>query len=82
MSLDQGNRRPMNTIVELSPEQAQISPEEIDFSRDSGGVSLSPLAQGTLTNVFSTIVAMSKKSKMNSVNFHPESETKDAEKSR
>lgn len=46
MSLDQGNRRTMNTIVELSPEQAQTSPEEIDFSRDSGGVSLSPLAQG------------------------------------
>lgn len=51
MSLDQGNRRAMNTIVELSPEQAQTSPEEIDFSRDSGGVSLSPLAQGKKTFV-------------------------------
>ena len=46
MSLDYGSRRPMNTIMELSPEQAQTSPEELDFSRDSTGLSLSPLAQG------------------------------------
>lgn len=50
MSLDQGNRRTMNTIVELSPDQAQLSPDDIDFSRDSGGVSLSPLAQGKTTS--------------------------------
>ena len=47
MSTDKGARRPMNTIVELSPDQAQISPDELDFSRGSTGASLSPLAQGS-----------------------------------
>jgi hypothetical protein len=46
MSIDAGMRRPMNTIVELSPEQAQTSAGELDFSREQSRMSLSSLAQG------------------------------------
>jgi len=36
----------MNTIVEPSPEQAQVSIDDLDFSRDGTKTSLAPLAQG------------------------------------
>ena len=50
-SIDDGVRRPMSTIVELSPDQAHPSSEELDFARDMPRLSLTPLAQGkTLTN--------------------------------
>jgi hypothetical protein len=91
MSLDAGMRRPMNTIVELSPEQAQTPTDELHFSREQSRMSLSSLAQGksryiyiyerfyfdlgTLTNVFSTIVAMTKKAKAN-VTFQNEEQSK------
>ena len=46
MSIESNLRRPMNTIVELSPEQTHTSIEDLDFSRDETRTSLSPLAQG------------------------------------
>ena len=87
MSMDAGVRRPMSTIVELSPDQALTSVENLHFARDLPRPSLTPLAQGehafpsspfglrsrtpgTLTNVFSTVVAMSKKSRPNVVISH------------
>jgi hypothetical protein len=39
-------RRPMSAIVELSPEQAKMSVEDLDLNRDEARTSLSPLAQG------------------------------------
>lgn len=48
MSIDAGRSRiPMNTIVELSPEQAQASTEDLHFGRDLPRMSLTPLAQST-----------------------------------
>lgn len=50
-SIDCGVRRPMSTIVELSPDQAHASSEELGFVRDLPRLSLTPLAQGkTSTN--------------------------------
>ena len=46
VSMDAGMRRPMNTIVELSPEQAQTPADELDFGREQSRMSLSSLAQG------------------------------------
>jgi hypothetical protein len=67
MSIDAGVRRPMGTIVELTPDQAHTSADDLHFGRGSARISLTPLAQGTLTSVFSTIVAMSKKTKPTTV---------------
>ena len=48
MSVDAGNtRRPMSTIVELSPDQAKTSTEDLDFRRDLPRMSLTPLAHGS-----------------------------------
>ena len=86
-SIDVGVLRPMSTIVELSPDQAQMSSEDFGFLREGPRLSLTPLAQGktctngrhesiavmdyplqgTLTSVFSSIIAMSKKNKANIV---------------
>ncbi|CAF3402574.1 unnamed protein product [Rotaria sp. Silwood1] len=74
MSLDGGRRRPISTIVELSPDQANTSSEDLQFGQEVPRMSLTPLAQGTLTNVFSTIVAMSKRAKTNIVTFQEEEE--------
>jgi hypothetical protein len=46
MSNEAGVRRPMSTIVELSPDQTRMSIEDLDLSRDETRTSLSPLAQG------------------------------------
>ena len=46
MSIDGSTRRPMSTIVELSPDQANTSTEELDFDRELTKMSLTPLAQG------------------------------------
>ena len=47
MSVDAGtSRRPMSTIVELSPEQAQTSTEDLHFGKEIPRVSLTPLAHG------------------------------------
>jgi len=47
MSIDAGRSRlPMNTIVELSPEQAQTSTEDLPR------MSLTPLAQGNYISFF------------------------------
>ncbi|CAF4604738.1 unnamed protein product [Rotaria sp. Silwood1] len=74
MSLDGGRRRPISTTVELSPDQANTSSEDLQFSQKASRMSLTPLAYGTLTNVFSTIVAMSKRAKTNIVTFQEEEE--------
>lgn len=47
MSVDAGtSRRSMSTIVELSPEQAQTSSEDLHFGKEIPRVSLTPLAHG------------------------------------
>ncbi|CAF4748241.1 unnamed protein product, partial [Rotaria sp. Silwood2] len=74
MSVDCGRRRPINTIVELSPDQENTSSEDLQLSQETPRMLLTPLAQGTLTNVFSTIVAMSKRTKTNVVTFQEEEE--------
>jgi hypothetical protein len=43
---DSNQRRMMSTIVELSPEQGQISNADLDFDQEDQRTSLSPLAQG------------------------------------
>jgi hypothetical protein len=45
MSIDSNQRRPMSTIVELSPDQAQTSTEDSNFRRELPRMSLTPLAQ-------------------------------------
>lgn len=70
MSIEAGMRRPMTTIVELSPEQALTSADELNFTRDDNRTSLSPLAQGTLSNVLSTFVAISRKTGTTTVNIN------------
>ena len=40
-------RGAMSTILELSPEQAQMSPEELDFGRSEARVSAAPATTGT-----------------------------------
>ncbi|CAF3677107.1 unnamed protein product [Rotaria sordida] len=80
MSIDGGRRRrPISTIVELSPDQANTSSEDLEFSQETSRVSLGPLAHGTLTSVFSTIVAMSKRTKTNVVTFQEEEEEQEQE---
>jgi hypothetical protein len=39
-------RGAMSTILELSPEQAQMSPEELDFGRSEARVSAAPATTG------------------------------------
>ncbi|CAF4712719.1 unnamed protein product, partial [Rotaria sp. Silwood2] len=80
MSVDCGRRRPINTIVELSPDQENTSSEDLQLSQETPRMLLTPLAQGTLTNVFSTIVAMSKRTKTNVVTFQEEEEEHEKEK--
>ncbi|CAF1529536.1 unnamed protein product, partial [Adineta steineri] len=88
MSIDSTTRRPISTIVELSPDQAYTSGETKLLECEQRRMSLTPLVQGTLTNVFSTIVAMSKKTKLNTVTVpeenedeeHEDAEKEDAEK--
>lgn len=48
MSVDITSRRPMSTIVELSPEQAQTSTEDLNFGRDLPRLSLTPLAHSKM----------------------------------
>lgn len=49
MSIDAGaTHRPMSTIVELSPEQAQTSSEDLNFGRELPRMSLTPLAHGKI----------------------------------
>ncbi len=48
MSMDtSATRRPMSTIVELSPDQAQAS-EDLNFRRELPRMSLTPLAHGNI----------------------------------
>jgi len=46
MSIDTNVRRPMSTIIELSPNQAHTSSEDLHFGRDLARMSLTPLAHG------------------------------------
>ncbi len=49
MSIDAGAaRRPISTIVELSPDQAQTSTEDLHFGRELHRMSLTPLAHGKI----------------------------------
>jgi hypothetical protein len=49
MSVDTGAaRRPMSTIVELSPDQAKSSPEDLHFRRELPRMSLTPLAHSKI----------------------------------
>ena len=41
-------RGAMSTILELSPEQAQMSPEELDFGRSEARVSAAPATTGNV----------------------------------
>lgn len=60
----------MGTIVELSPDPANTTSDDLSlFNHDTPRLSLTPLAHGTITSVFSTIVAMSKKNKTNIINI-------------
>ncbi|CAF3421185.1 unnamed protein product [Rotaria socialis] len=68
MSAAADKRRSISTIVELSPDQAYTSSEDLDYSREKSRRSLKPLVEGTLSSVFSTIVAMSKRMKTNVAN--------------
>lgn len=53
MSVDAGtSRRPMSTIVELSPEQAQTSSEDLHFGKEIPRVSLTPLAHGNTRGIY------------------------------
>jgi hypothetical protein len=47
MSIDMGARRPMGTIVELSPDQAHSSSEDLHVSRELPRMSLTPLVHGS-----------------------------------
>ncbi|CAF1395631.1 unnamed protein product [Rotaria magnacalcarata] len=76
MSIDGVIRRPISTIVELSPDQAHPSAEELGYTKEQPRMSLIPLAHGTLTSVFSTIVAMPKRAKTNVVNMQDSVEEK------
>ncbi|CAF2160816.1 unnamed protein product [Rotaria magnacalcarata] len=66
-----GTRRAMSTIVELSPEQALTSPEELDFGRKETVTLLTPLSQGALTNACAAIVSMSKTTQLTTTDFQP-----------
>ena len=49
MSMDSSAiRRPMSTIVELSPDQAKTSSEDLNFRREIPRMSLTPLAHGKI----------------------------------
>lgn len=49
MSMDASAiRRPMNTIVELSPDQTQASSEDLNFRRELPRMSLTPLAHSKI----------------------------------
>ncbi|CAF2881597.1 unnamed protein product [Rotaria sp. Silwood2] len=47
MSVDCDRRRPISTIVELSPDQGNTSSDDLHFSQETPTMSLTPLAQGT-----------------------------------
>ncbi|CAF2952776.1 unnamed protein product [Rotaria sp. Silwood2] len=47
MSVDCDRRRPITTIVELSPDQGNTSSEDLHFSQETPTMSLTLLAQGT-----------------------------------
>ncbi|CAF4052349.1 unnamed protein product [Rotaria magnacalcarata] len=68
MSVDDNKRRHISTIAELSPDQAYTSSEDLEYSREKSRISLKPLVEGTLSSVFSTIAAMSKRVKTNVAN--------------
>ncbi|CAF2147989.1 unnamed protein product [Rotaria magnacalcarata] len=74
MSMDHGAQRSKTSIVELSPDQAHTSAEDLSTVREPSRMSLAPLVYGTLTNMFSTIVAMSKKTKSNVLTVDEEEE--------
>lgn len=46
MSIDGGKRRPVNTIVELSPDHAHTSSEDLEYHHEPPRLSLTPLAHG------------------------------------
>ncbi|UJR27175.1 hypothetical protein I4U23_008471 [Adineta vaga] len=74
ISADANSRRSMNTIVELSPNQTQGSDDEIQFDKEIRRLSLTSSAQGSATNVCSTVVAVSKRSKLHTMKLPEEEE--------
>jgi len=42
--MDPGARRSMSTIVELTPDQAEMTSENVNFGRELPRLSLTPLA--------------------------------------
>ncbi|CAF3400709.1 unnamed protein product [Rotaria socialis] len=75
-SIDDVTRRRISTIVELSPDQAHPSAEELDYSKKQPRMSLTPLTRGTLTRVLSTIAEMPKTAKTNVLNMQDSVEEK------
>ena len=59
LSIDKGVKKPMNTIVELSPDQAQISLEDLGLVEERPTQSLSPLIQGSNRSALSITCSFS-----------------------
>ena len=51
-------RGAMSTILELSPEQAQMSPEELDFGRSEARVSAVPATTGNVQEAVMNVLRM------------------------